>query len=168
MERLHAPLPKGRILEIGSGGGKDAAALIAMGYDYLGIDASSALMQIARTRNPNARFLNLAVHELPFTEAFFDGFWASAVLLHIPNDRIDGALQWIAQVVRPNGFGFISMKHGQGEETEPQTGRRFAYYGLQEFERVLERNGFSSIEANLRSGDKGAWLTFICWPPLAA
>ena len=34
MERFHELLPSGKVLEIGSGTGKDAEALIAMGYDY--------------------------------------------------------------------------------------------------------------------------------------
>jgi len=47
MAKFHELLPKGKVLEIGSGAGKDAAALIGIGYDYVGTDASRGLLKIA-------------------------------------------------------------------------------------------------------------------------
>ena len=39
MDKFYKLLPKGKILEIGSGGGRDAKELIGKGYDYVGTDA---------------------------------------------------------------------------------------------------------------------------------
>ncbi len=43
MQKFRAMLPSGKVLEIGSGAGKDAQALIQMGYQYVGTDASKGL-----------------------------------------------------------------------------------------------------------------------------
>lgn len=160
MQRFHELLPTGKVLEIGSGAGKDASALIAMGYDYTGTDASAGLIKVASKRNPQAKFRNIAVHDLDFPKHEFDGFWTAATLLHIPKDKIDEALQKIKSQVKPGGVGFITMKEGTGEKEDPETGRWFAYYSKDEFQQVLEKNGYKVIEEKSRKGEKDWWLCF--------
>lgn len=161
MDMFHRLLPKGKVLEIGSGTGKDASALIALGYDYTGTDASEGLLKIARKRNPTASFKRVGVHELDFPGGTFDGFWTAATLLHIPKDKIDQALTKIGQVVKPGGIGFVSMKAGAGERTDPETGRWFSYYSQEDFRGVLKRNGFEVVEEQTRKGEKDWWLVYF-------
>lgn len=160
MSRFHELLPSGKVLEIGSGAGKDASALIAMGYDYTGTDASDGLLKVAQKRNPKATFKHIGVHDLNFPEHEFDGFWTVATLLHIPKDRIDEALQRIKTQVKSGGIGFITMKTGAGEREDTETGRWFAYYSKEGFQEVLERNGYQVIEEKNRQGEKDWWLCF--------
>lgn len=160
MEKFHRFLPSGKVIEIGSGAGKDAAALIQMGYEYTGTDASKGLIVVAKKRNPGAVFVNQAVDELAFPKEFFDGFWTAATLLHIPKNRIDVALKSIKNVVKQGGIGFISMKSGAGERTDPETGRWFSYYSQKEFKEVLERNGFNIIDQETRKGEKDWWIVY--------
>jgi SAM-dependent methyltransferase len=47
---------KGRVIELGCGSGATAAALSEAGHDVLGIDASRAMVELARGRAPAARF----------------------------------------------------------------------------------------------------------------
>jgi ubiquinone/menaquinone biosynthesis C-methylase UbiE len=160
MERFHELLPNGKVLEIGSGAGKDAETLIKMGYEYTGTDASEGLIKVAQKRNPKATFKQVGVYELNFPEHEFDGFWSAATLLHIPKDRIDEALQKIKTQVESGGIGFITMKAGAGEKEDPETGRWFAYYSKKGFQEVLERNGYQVIEERNRQGEKDWWLCF--------
>jgi ubiquinone/menaquinone biosynthesis C-methylase UbiE len=92
-------LPMGKILEIGAGTGRDAAVLADAGYEYVGSDVSEGLLKIAKERLPNLKFVTQSVYDLRFSEKF-DGFWASAVLLHIPRSRINEALQKIKSVIK--------------------------------------------------------------------
>lgn len=160
MDKFHRFLTSGKIIEIGSGAGKDAAALIKIGYEYTGTDASKGLITVAQQRNPGATFINKSVDELDFSENNFDGFWTAATLLHIPKDRIDTALQSINRVVKPKGVGFISMKAGSGEKIDPETGRWFSYYSQKEFSKVLARNEFKIIDQETRQGEKDLWLVY--------
>src|SRR3989338_777066 len=85
-------LPKGKVVEFGSGAGKDAKSLIRLGYDYVGTDASSGLIEVARKNNPGATFLNMPLENLRLPKSSFDGFWTAATLLHIPKKEIGKVL----------------------------------------------------------------------------
>lgn len=160
IDRFHQLLPSGKILEIGSGPGKDAAALIQKGYIYTGTDASEGLIVIAKKRNLDGAFEKVDVYNLDFPEQSFDGFWTAATLLHIPKYRIDEALKQIKTQVKPNGVGFISLKEGRGEKEEKNTGRWFSYYSKEEFAEILERNGYGITDFISKVGEKDIWLCF--------
>lgn len=139
MENFHRLLPDGDILEIGSGGGRDARELVELGYGYVGTDISTGLIEIARQNLPNGTFYSQSVYDLDFEGRKFDGFWASAVLLHIPKDCMNEALQGIKSVVVTKAIGFISLKDGIGEKVEKdeidgeQLERFFSYWQREEF-----------------------------------
>ena len=160
MREFQALLPSGSVLEIGPGAGKDAAELIALGYQYTGADASAGLLKVAQGRNPGARFVLANVHSLDLSRRF-DGFWAAASLLHIPKSRIPDALQRIRTNVRKGGIGFISLKRGDGEGPDEKTGRWFSYYQADEFEQILEAAGFRTVESGELATSKDTWLTFL-------
>ncbi len=154
-------LPQGNVLEIGSGGGRDARELISMGYEYTGTDISEGLLTNARSMLPNAKFLKMSVYNLKFPKNTFDGFWASAILLHIPKDRINDALNKIRSVLKQGGVGFISLKEGQGEKVETETQRLFTYYQSGEFKEILVNIGFKVLYERRKDFPKTKWLAFI-------
>lgn len=156
-------LPKGKVLEIGSGNGRDAKQLIKLGYDYIGTDISRELLKIAKRNNSGVRFLYQSVYKLNFPEDAFDGFWACATLLHVPKKRIIEALKSIQKVVKVKGIGFISLKQGQGERIEDSTGRYFTYFTRAEFVQLLKSINFSVIKTGKKIHTKPDtfWLTFF-------
>jgi len=154
-------LPTGRVLEIGSGGGRDAKELIALGYDYTGTDISSRFLEIAKRENPTGSFFLQSVYDLSFPGIQFDGFWVAAVLLHIPKKNIDSALQKIRAVVKNGGIGFIAIKKGDGERMESDK-RFFAYYLEDEFAHILQKNNFEIIQMSVHpSSERTIWLWFF-------
>jgi ubiquinone/menaquinone biosynthesis C-methylase UbiE len=161
IDRFYELLPSGKLLEIGSGGGRDAKDLIKLGYEYVGTDISEGLLKEARKHNPGATFLKQSVYDLDFPENTFDGFWASAVLLHIPKDRISEALGTIHNVVKAGGIGFIAIKQGLGEKVEKE-GRFFAYYDNGEFKDKLEESDFEIVDSKVRPvSENTTWLIYF-------
>lgn len=160
---FHRLLPAGRILEIGSGGGRDARELIEYGYDYVGTDIASGLIAQAQKHNPDATFVQRSVYDLGFEDEF-DGFWCSAVLLHIPRDRISEALGQIRHACRAGALGFISVKEGIGEklETDSFGSRFFTYWQNEDFQKTLSKLSFA-IEYNgyRPMSERTRWLTYI-------
>ena len=163
-------LPSGKILEIGCGGGRDAKVLISMGYDYIGTDISSEFVKVAKRLVKNGKFLCKSVYDLGFKDSKFDGFWASAVFLHIPKRRIDEALQDVVRVTRDNGLVFISVKQGKGEpiieEVYIGSNRNlklfWAFYHKTEFDKVLKRNNLEVIMFNKWTISKRTtWLIYF-------
>lgn len=104
-------LPAGaRILELGCGGGRDAEAMLAHGFHVEPTDGSAAIAAKAEQR------LGRAVRVMKFDELSdveaYDAVWASASLLHVPNEALDGVLGRIYRSLRPGGLHFASYKAG--------------------------------------------------------
>ena len=161
-------LPSGKIIEVGSGGGRDAKELIKLGYDYLGTDVSTGLLEIARKELPDFSFYEQSVYDLNFNGEQFDGFWASAVLLHVPKSRINKALARIRTVVRTKAIGFVSIKDGSGERQEidevggVQLERFFSYWSRDNFSDHLAGNGFKILDYRFRPmSEKTKWHCFL-------
>lgn len=166
LERFKFYLPSGKVLEVGSGGGRDAEALDALGYEYTGTDNSTGLLDVARKRNPTLNFFHNSVYELMFPESSFDGFWCAATLLHIPKSKIHNALHSIHNIIRSNGIGFICVKKGEGDmvfdEDDNYGPRYFSYYQDDEFTQILEESGFPILEKyEIPVSTKTTWLNFF-------
>lgn len=169
LEHFHDLLPEGNILEIGSGGGRDAKELIRMGYGYVGTDISAGLLDVARKELPGQQFYKQSVYDLSLPDHEpFDGFWASAVLLHIPKVRIGEALAGIKKVVSPRAIGFISLKDGVGEgmvTTNTDSGakleRFFSYWHKDEFAATLSEFGYEVVDYLRHPAEKNDWHGFF-------
>src|SRR3989344_3277821 len=123
MKLLFKLRPTGKVLEIGTGHGGDAIELIAQyGVEnYVGIDASTGLLKIARSRNPGADLRQQNIYEMSFPDEIFDVFWISAMLIHVHKNKLQNALKNVRRVVKPGGIGFVSVMEGNAdmEESRP-------------------------------------------------
>lgn len=166
-------VPAGYILDIGCAHGRDAFLFKqSTAHRYVGIDISPAMLALARVHAPQSIFMRMNMHAMAFQSKSFDGFWAAASLLHIPKYNISSILKEIRRVMKPDAMGFIALKEGDGEEMVIGNlrgdNRFYAFYQLEEFERVLANNGFEVIvasrdlrEYNPTHPHKSVWLTFF-------
>lgn len=118
-----ALLPRGaRILELGCGGGRDAAAMIAAGFAVDATDGSPALAAQATRR------LGRPVRVMRFDElaadAVYDAVWAAACLLHVPRAALPAVLARVHRALRPGGVHCASYK-AVGVEGRDRLGRLF-------------------------------------------
>lgn len=122
LRRLALP-PEARLLELGCGEGRDAAALLAQGYDLLATDVSPAAIAFCQAKYPAwaARFavLDCLTGTLP---GRFDFIYAIAVLhmLVLDEDRCR-FLAFIREHLAPSGAALLAVM-GDGREafaTEP-------------------------------------------------
>lgn len=120
-----AQLPAGgTVLELGSGNGRDAAAMLAAGFDVTPSDASPELAAEAQARLGRAVRI-MAFNELDET-ALYDGIWACAALLHAPRDELTPDLARIFRALKPGGLLTASFKAGGGEGRDA-LGRYYNY-----------------------------------------
>ena len=116
--------PGGRVLELGCGGGQDAARIAARGFAVDATDGTPAMVAKANERwNVGARVM--AFHELE-AEARYDGVWAHASLLHAPREALPDVLARIHRALAPGGWFFASYKLG-AEEGRDSLGRFYNF-----------------------------------------
>ena len=166
-QKLKTLLKQGKILDIGCGSGRDAKELINLGFEYIGIDYSEKLLEESRKNNPGVLFLKQSVYELDFPKNSFDSFWACAILLHMPKDKINNALKSIHGVMKTGAIGCITLKKGEGEKfvdddhSGIQYKRFFSFYQQDEFINILNRNNFDVLESYEKDRSNKKWLVFF-------
>ena len=170
-EMFRRMMPRGRVLDIGCGYGRDYHFFRDAGYDYVGLDSCGNFLADMHARFPEAKLVQANMSSIPnlFRENSFNGFWAAASLLHIEKKDIKGVLNGIKRKVRPNGIGFISLKKGEGErivrmEREgwaSEDVRFFAYYHEREFTKILIDCGIAPIGIHKREAHEDTWLEFF-------
>lgn len=106
-----------RVLDLGCGPGSlwnHWSRLPAPGA-LVGVDLSDEMIAEARKAHPNGCFAVGRAHDLPFPSGSFDLVIASAVLHHIPDDHLDGALREIVRVMDEHGTLIGREPVGQGQ-----------------------------------------------------
>ncbi|MES2899507.1 MAG: class I SAM-dependent methyltransferase [Pseudomonadota bacterium] len=117
----HVPLGA-HIVDAGCGSGRDAKAFMARGYQVTAFDASAALAERA------SALLGIPVPCRSFADItevdVYDGVWACASLLHVPQHELLGTLQALSAALRRGGTLYASFKEGTAERSD-LTGRHF-------------------------------------------
>lgn len=127
-------LPAGAdILELGCGGGRDAAHMVARGF---AVDPTDGVAEIAAKAEAQ---IGRPVRVMRFGEldavGRYDAVWASASLLHVPRRDLPDVIARIHRVLRPGGLHFASFKGG-GAEGRDRFGRYFNYLARAEVESI--------------------------------
>ena len=97
----------GDALDAGMGPGRLVAELDRRDWRTSGVDASAAMVALARERVPNARLEVAPLEALPFADASFDLAVATGVLEYA--DDLEAGLAELARVVRPGGRAIVSL-----------------------------------------------------------
>ena len=156
--------PGGRVLDVGCGSGRDLRIFRSRGFDAVGMDASNALVQLAREFS-GASCTSMRFEDVRFRESF-DAVWACASLLHVPKRRLIPILRRLRRSLIGKGVLFASVKLGQGEVLDAD-GRFFAYYQPDEFAKQVERAGFD-VDRVWISEDSLLYRTQTRWINLTA
>jgi SAM-dependent methyltransferase len=121
MGQLYEPflncIPEGgRILDLGCGSGRDTKYFMDKSYEVVAIDASEKMVE-ATKRLANANVLQLRFDQMKF-ENEFDGIWACASLLHVPETALKNVLELCLHALRPTGVIYASFKYGSAQRFE--------------------------------------------------
>ncbi len=94
-----------KVLEIGCGLGTDGAQFAQAGAEYVGIDLTTAAVELARrafaARGLRGEFLVANAEQLPFPSDSFDHVYSFGVIHHTPNPA--AVVSEIRRVLRPGG-----------------------------------------------------------------
>lgn len=96
-----------RALDVGTGPGELAARAADRGASVVGVDASEAMLSLARRKHPEVEFRLGDAERLPFPDASFDAVMAGFVLLHI--GRPDRALAEFTRILVDGGRAALTL-----------------------------------------------------------
>lgn len=142
----------GRVLEVGSGPGRDAVALEAAGLSVRRTDLAPAFVAQLRDDGHPADVLDPLHDDLddpdrPGTP--YDGVWASACLLHVARTDLPSVLERLAAATRRGGVLALSLKEGDGEgwSTSGLVGapRHFVYWRAEALRPLVEAAGWTDV-----------------------
>ncbi len=91
-------IPTDRVLDLGCGNGRFYEFFKNKNVDYIGVDNSEKLIEIAKKKFPNVKFQTVNALNLPFPNNYFNKVYSIAVLHQIPSQAF--RLQFLKEVKR--------------------------------------------------------------------
>lgn len=156
--------PGGRILDAGCGSGRDTLAFLNRGYEVEAFDSSPSLSklssQLTGIKTRVIRFQDIDAFEK------YDGIWACASLLHVPEAELLEVLNRLVRALKPGGAMYISFKLGMGERVATD-GRFFTDMECTRLEKLISKISWIKLaEIWIYRGDGGLqgqnqWLNAI-------
>lgn len=121
--------PRGRTVDIGCGSGREVAHLAGSGFDAIGYDASTALLQEARRRYPELRFERALLPELVgLPGGAFDNVLCETVIMHLPREQIASAVRRMTQLLKSDGILYVSWRVTTGDDLRDAAGRLYTAF----------------------------------------
>lgn len=152
-----------RVLDVGSGPGRDGLLLKNLGKDVVCLDASEEMVRISKERGLGSVVADFSL--LPFEDQAFDAVWSYTALLHIPKQDIGNALSEISRVLTPEGVFGLGLIEGDTEEYRESSGvnmpRWFAFYQKEEIQSLVQKYGFELVYFESFKPRSKNYLNFI-------
>jgi len=155
----------GRLVDVGCGTGRDMAWFELHRITTIGVDLSMGMLTYAR-EYVRGELVSMNMRNLGFRNAFFDGVWCCASLLHLPKADAVFALQEIRRILKLGGIFILSIQEGNNEGWEdgsiPGAQRFFARYQENEMRNMLSTNKFAILKIDSSQTAERNWLSFVC------
>ena len=168
----HLPNPESLVLDIGSGTGRDAAALAEMGFDVTAVEPSEPVRRKAQElhRHPNITWIRDSIPEMKRIlkgGLCYDVILLSAVWMHVAPSHRTRAFRRLVALLNSGGLIYITLRHGPHETlsgfwevSDDEIFQLAQEHGLFEVERttaddLLGREGVTWTRFILRSPDEG-------------
>jgi SAM-dependent methyltransferase len=132
------------VLEIGTGPGRDALALINAGLPLVGVDLS--LGHATRASAAGVTMTVASGRALPFATSSIGALWSMSTLMHIPAVAIEATMLEIARVLAPDATVAVGVWGGPDVEHLSERDAATQSTGRRLFSRRSERSWRSLLE----------------------
>lgn len=141
-------LPGRRLLNLGSGSGRDAVLLRTCGLEVVCIDASKSMIDM--TTKLGFESYQADFSHIDFPDSSFDAVWAYTSLIHIPKDEARRVVSHIQRLLKASGVFAIGVIEGDSDgmverKTMPGVVRYFKNYTSDELRELVEPFGFEFL-----------------------
>jgi trans-aconitate methyltransferase len=119
----------GPTADIGCGGGRDTAWLKENGFDAVGFDPSTGLLEEARRRHPEVTFREAALPELEgIPESAFQNVLCETVVMHVAVGEIPASVRRLLALLLPGGTLYLSWRVTEGTDVRAHDGRLYSAF----------------------------------------
>ncbi|QIK76250.1 class I SAM-dependent methyltransferase [Nocardioides piscis] len=168
IEDLVARLGRGaRVLEVGSGGGRDARLMEHLGLRVRRTDITPAFVTLLREQGHDADVIDPLRDDLGSPDGAYDAVWANASLLHVARTDLPTVMARLAEVTRSGGFLRMSVKEGDGEGWSTHGSisnpRHFTYWRADPLREVVAGAGWNDVEITSQVDSRAGqpWLEVL-------
>jgi SAM-dependent methyltransferase len=149
------PAAPARVLDVGAGTGRDAAALVRRGYAVVAVEPTAELRAHGRRIHAGVG-IDWVDDSLPGLAAVpdagpgFDAVLATAVWMHLDAGERVSAMERVAGLLRPAGLLFLTLRHGP-----VPAGRRMFDVGAEETVELASGHGLVPVHRSERADGHG-------------
>jgi len=161
---------KAKVLDVGSGSGRDVNYFLDYDLDPIGIDLSENMLKEAKKRVKKGNFMKMDMKKkLDFPKESFDGIWCCVTFSHIKKKEVPKILKEFKRVLKPRGHLYLSVRKGNGEAIEKDKKYNnlpihMSYYKPKEIEKYLKEIGFEIHNISISEG-KVDWINVYAKNP---
>jgi len=161
--------PGAKILDVGSGSGRDAVAFLDAGFDVSLLDPSAGLAACAEAHLRENLYFDRFVRVLRAEELLdvdtFDAVWSCASFVHMTLKEAERSMLALMRALKPDGYFFLSVQEGDSVD-HLYDGRRMVRYGEDTLRRLFRP--YAGIVAVDRNEDKHPEKRDIGWISVTA
>lgn len=121
-------IPNGNTADIGCGNGRDSNWMNQNGFQVSGFDSSAELLKLARELFPQVPFSIAKLPDLNEIKTHYDNVFCETVIMHLPKNQIESAIQSLKRILKPKGILYLSWRVTEGEDTRHKDGRLYTAF----------------------------------------
>lgn len=150
------------VLEIGCGNWKDAKEILKYTSNYIWIDYSIWMLELAKEYIPEANFLLVDIKDFE-SDKKFDIIFSFASLVHLKKDELESILKRLYELLNDDWIIYLSLKYNEQYKEDIVTDelgeRFFALYNAKTVKDI--KWNFEFIYENVAEVNKRFWLEII-------
>jgi len=151
-----------KVLEVGCGNGRDAQEILKHTDNYLGMDVSEKLIELAKQKVPHGQFIVADVEEYVFPDEF-DIIFAFASLIHVPKESLQKIFKEIFASLNQGGVFSLSLKYAEKyvERTKTDEFGTRTYYLYSDNDIKEMAQGFMFVKSEVGGLRGQMWLEIL-------
>ena len=108
------PPSRCRVLDVGAGSGRDAAALVGLGHSVVAVEPMKAFIEAGKRLHPSVdiEWIQDSLPAVARVCGKFDLIFAQAVWMHLDGDERLRAMARISGLMNPGATFFLTLRHG--------------------------------------------------------
>lgn len=157
-----------KIIDIGCAHGIHVPLFLGIGrrLQYEGLDISAEMLKVARRRYPQLKFFKADISDqktLPKKK--YAGFWAGAVLMHIPENGLAFLLSNIEQMVKSGGIGYLTLPRRRPSPESEKDPRHFSFWTPHKAKTFFRKRRWRILNYGNMPENNGGWFYMIVLAP---